>query len=141
MPFWTLKRWWPSPLNVFETALAVGLKAGLKTNQTGLTYTRAGFDPVTLNGSQGKKLFKIQAPGRPVVIVKSVDWFIQVADLEIDGSPATPERNDVIKRTIGSNDYFYKVLPLGGEIPYFEYTDTGQTVFRIHTKFDTKAAV
>ena len=125
----------------FERALAVGCKGGLKINQAALAYTRAGSDAVTLTGSQGKKLFKIQEPGKPVVYVESVDFLILAADLVIDDAATEPLIYDEISRVIGSEKRIYKVLPMGREIPIFEYSDTGKTLFRIHTKFDRKEAV
>lgn len=127
--------------NAFERALAVGLKGGLALSRAALTYTRAGSDAVSLTGSQGKKLFKIQEPGGPVVIVKTVDFLIDVDELEIDGELTEPKRDDLIKRTIGTKYFVYKVLPPGKEIPVFEYSDPGQTVYRIHTKLMQKGSV
>lgn len=128
-------------VGAFERALAVGQKAALKINAVDLTYTRPHFDAVPLTGSQGKKLFKIQEPGKPIVIVKSVDFLIAVDALVIDGSPVEPAKYDEISRVIGTVKKIYKVLPMGDEIPLFEYSDSGQTVYRIHTKYDRKEAV
>lgn len=122
--------------NAFERALAVGGRGGLKINRAALTYTRAGFDAVTLTGSQGKKLFKIQEPGKPVVIVQSVDFLIDVNDLVINGTATEPAEYDEISRVIGTKNRVYKVLLLGKNIPFFEFTDTGQAIYRIHTKLD-----
>lgn len=130
-------------MSVFEKALAVGLKAGLKAGRTSLTYTPVASpgSPIALYGVQGKKLWKIQDPGEPVVIVKSVDFLIEVADLTLDGVLLEPARDDTITRQRGSFNYIYKVLPMGKETPLFEYSDTGQTVYRIHTKYFKKEAV
>lgn len=129
-------------MSVFEDVLAVGLQAGLSITATSLTYTRMGFDPVPLNGTQGKSSFKIQEPGQPVTVVESVDFLIEVANLEIDGSPVKPELSDRISREIGSTKYTYKVLPMGDEIPLFEYVDDGaKTVYRIHTKLDNEEPI
>lgn len=124
-------------MGAFERALAIGQKAGAKLTAVDLTYTRAGSDPLeNLKGSQGQKLWKTQEPGRPVVMVKSVDFIVQVADLVIDGLETEPALNDRITRQIGSRNYVYRVLPMGKDIPLFDYSDTGQTVYRIHTKLD-----
>ena len=122
-------------MGAFERALAIGQKAGAKLTAVDLTYTRAGSDPVALKGSQGQKLWKTQEPGRPVVMVRSVDFLIQVADLVIDGLETEPQEMDLISRQIGSKTYIHKVLKLGRDIPFFSYSDTGQTMYRIHTKF------
>ena len=127
--------------SAFERALAVGQRAAMKIHSLPLTYTRAGFDAVPLTGSQGKKLFKIQEPGKPIVMVQSVDFLIKAADLVIDDTATEPERYDEISHTIGTQKKTYKVLPMGREIPIFEYTDSGETVFRIHTKFDRQETV
>ncbi|WP_417625135.1 hypothetical protein [Paremcibacter congregatus] len=131
--------------NAFERALAVGLKGGLALSRAALTYTRPvpGDDPLTvsLTGTQGKKLFKIQEPGQVVVVVKSVDFLIAVADLVVDDVATEPAKYDEIARVIGTKKRIYKVLPMGKEIPLFEYADTGQTVYRIHTKFDREEPV
>lgn len=128
-------------MGITELALAVGLKAGLKAGSTSLTYSRAGSDPVTLTGTQGKKKFRIQEPGQPVVIVESVDFLILVADLMIDSALTEPLRDDEISRVQGSTKFIYKVLPFAREIPFFEYSDTGKTVYRIHTKLFSQEAV
>lgn len=130
-------------MSVFEKALAVGLKAGLKAGKTSLTYTPAASpgSPIALYGVQGKKLWKIQEPGKPVVIVESIDFLIQVSDLVLAATLIEPQRNDTITRQRGSFNYIYKVLPMGKETPLFEYSDTGQTVYRIHTKEFKKEAV
>lgn len=130
-------------MSVFEKALAVGLKAGLRAGRTSLTYTPAASpaSPIALYGVQGKKLWKIQKPGKPIVMVTSVDFLIEVADLVVDGSLIIPERDDTITRRMSSFDLIYRILPLDNSIPLFSYCDTGQTVYRIHTKFDKKEAV
>jgi len=122
--------------SAFETAVAVGCNGGLKVNQAAITYTRAGFDAVPMNATQGKKLFKIQEPGKPVVIVQSVDFLIKVADLLIDETATEPAVYDEITRVFGTKKRIYKVLPMGKGIPIFDYLDTGHTVYRIHTKYD-----
>ena len=123
-------------MSIFETALAVGLKAGLKMSRVSLTYTSISDseNPIPLKGTQGKKLFKIQKPGEPVVYVESVDFLILVADLVIDDTLTTPQRGDEISRVQDGEKFTYKVLPMGKELPFFQYSDTGKTVFRIHTK-------
>lgn len=123
-------------MGVSERALQIGQKAGARLTAVDLTYTRAGSDPVNLTGTQGKKLWKIQEQGRPVVMVRSVDFLIDVEDLVIDGTPAEPAEFDTIARVIGSKTYTYRVLDLGKTIPFFSYADTGQTRYRIHTKLD-----
>lgn len=130
-------------MSIFERALAVGLKAGLKMSRVSLTYTPISDpgNPITLSGTQGKKLFKVQEPGNPIVIVESVDFLILVADLVIGVDLIKPERNDLISRVRGTKKLTYKVLPMGKGIPLYEYSDTGQTVYRIHTKFDSEVAV
>lgn len=121
----------------FERALAIGQAAGARLTAASLTYTRAGSDPVPLTGTQGKSLWKIQDPGKPVVMVRSVDFLIQVSELVIDGLETEPAEGDVIARLIGSRTYTHKVLKPGRDIPFFSYSDTGQTRYRIHTKLMT----
>tara|TARA_R110002095_G_scaffold11871_1_gene16343 strand:- start:932 stop:1327 length:396 start_codon:yes stop_codon:yes gene_type:complete len=123
-------------MSVIENVLAVGLQAGLSLTATSLTYTSIADseNPIDLMGTQGKKLFKIQEPGNPIIVVESVDFLIFVSDLVLDGILIKPQRNDEIARIRGTKKLIYKVLPMGREIPFFEYSDTGQTVFRIHTK-------
>lgn len=130
-------------MSVFEKALAVGLKAGLKAGKTSLTYTPAASpgSPIAVYGVQGKKLWKIQKPGKPIVMVTSVDFLIAVEDLAIDGSQIVPVRDDTITGQRGSVNYIYRVLPLDNSIPLYSFCDTGQTVYRIHTKFDKEEAV
>lgn len=123
-------------MSAFETAVAVGCGGGLKINQAAITYTRAGFAAVPMTAAQGKKLFKIQEPGKPVVIVQSVDFLIKVADLLINGTAAEPAVYDEITRVFGTKQRIFKVLPMGKGIPIFDYMDSGQTVYRIHTKYD-----
>lgn len=107
-----------------------------------LTLTRPGAaEPTSLMGTQGTKMFKVEDLGKPVINVESVDFLILVADYKIDDVLTKPKRNDTIKRTIGSMKKTYKVLPLGRDIPLFEYSDTGQTMYRVHTKLDKEEAV
>lgn len=106
-----------------------------------LTLIRSGFDPVPLMGTQGSKQFKVQDLGKPVVNVESVDFLILVADYQIDDVVTKPKKNDIIERTIGTVKKTYRVLPPGRDIPFFEYSDTGQTMYRVHTKLDKEEGV
>lgn len=128
-------------MGLLEDVLAVGLQAGLSLSATSLTYTREGFLPEAIDGTQGKRTFKIQEPGQPTIYVKSVDFLIQVADLKINGALTKPVEGDEIARVIGSTRYVYKVLPPSRETPFFDYSDPGKTVFRIHTKLFTEESV
>lgn len=123
-------------MSIHEKALALGLKAGARATRTALTYTRPdAVAPTDLKGTQGKKLFKIQEPGQPVTMVETVDFLILAADLVIDGSLTEPMEDDYITRIQGSKKNIFRVLSPGGDEPVFHYSDTGNTMLRIHTKF------
>ncbi len=59
----------------------------------------------------------------------AADWMIAVAELVLDGLPATPQRGDLL--TIDGT--VYEVQPLGSE-PCFAYSDALGTQYRIHVK-------
>ena len=123
-------------MSIQERALALGLKAGARATRTALTYTRPGAVASTdLMGTQGKKLFKIQDPDQPAVMVETVDFLILAADLVIDGNVTEPMEDDYITRIQGGKKNIYRVLSPGGDEPIFEYSDTGRTMLRVHTKF------
>jgi hypothetical protein len=67
-----------------------------------------------------------------VTRVKLQDFLCRAADLVI-GVALTPERGDLIERTIRGKTYTYEVVPDAGD-EVFEAPDQDGNRFRIHTK-------
>jgi hypothetical protein len=61
------------------------------------------------------------------------DFLIQAADLVLGGSPALPERGDLIRETQGTKTFIYEVMAPGKEPPW-RWSDVYRKLLRIHTK-------
>jgi hypothetical protein len=61
------------------------------------------------------------------------DFLIHAADLVLGGTPALPERGDLIRETVGTTTFVYEVMAPGKE-PAWRWSDVYRKVLRIHTK-------
>ncbi len=62
------------------------------------------------------------------------DWLVEASQLVLGGLHGMPEAGDRIEEVTPGRCYTWQVLtPDGRELPYAE-SDTGRSMFRIHTK-------
>ncbi len=106
-----------------------------------VTYVR-GQSTVDVQATLGASEFERDGGGFPVTF-HSVDFLIDVADLEIDGLPTEPRRGDLIVDDGGGSydpPLTYELLDnLGG--PPWKYSDGGyRRTYRVHTKLIEQAS-
>ena len=120
-------------LSSHERALSAGLSATRRAMGIPVTYTR-GATTLTVSKAVQGDTFKAELDG---VIVEFQDWLISVADL----SPlSAPEIGDLITRNIDGTDYVFTLEHPSEGRPSWDWSDTGKTQYRIHTRKDGAAA-
>lgn len=62
------------------------------------------------------------------------DWILDASDYVLSGTTEEPQRNDRIKKTINGEVNVFRVLPIGGDKPCFEYADPEKNQLLIHSK-------
>ena len=68
-----------------------------------------------------------------VTVVKSRDYILHAADLELAGSQITPRSGDRIIETINAVSHTFEVVPLG-TLKEHEPLDTDGVLLKVHTK-------
>lgn len=120
--------------SAFDTAIAGGLASIRQMLQRSIVYSDGQHPPVTiLVAGAADTEYEIDDGSGIVETWISRDYLVAVADLVINGAPAVPVKGHTITETINGLPKVFTVLaPSGKQV--FEYSDRGQTSFRIHTK-------
>jgi hypothetical protein len=108
---------WLDGLCGSQLAQTVDIRSGA-AEQIGVTATIGLYEVVEDNGDG------------IVTIAKLRDYFIAVADYQLDGVIIEPETGHHIVETDGR---IYEVVPAGGE-PCARFSDVYKQMWRIHTK-------
>lgn len=96
-----------------------------------VTYAR-GEDTVTVLATVGRTDADV-SDGATITALRSRDYLIAAADLELDGEAITPQAGDQVRETIGGDVQTFEVQLVAGS-PCWEYSDPNRTVFRVHTR-------
>jgi hypothetical protein len=106
----------------------------LKTHASRLVVYRRGADEATVQATVGRTLLKLDdGYGGVRMEWTDRDFLIHAADLVLGGSPALPERGDLIRETQGAKTFVYEVMAPGKEPPW-RWSDVYRKLLRIHTK-------
>lgn len=97
-----------------------------------VTYKR-GNDSFSVQAVVAETMAETVIGDEVLVQIKLRDFIIQVADLVLLGSPISPEQNDQIIQTVGSQTVTYSVFKMPGEKQAREWDRFGNS-YRIHTK-------
>ena len=96
-------------------------------------YSRNGRE-VEVDATVGRSVFESVAPdGMCVVHVETRDYFVQSADLVLDGARVTPAIGDRVREEIGGETVVCEVMTPAGDA-HFRWCDPAHTTLRIHTK-------
>jgi hypothetical protein len=101
-----------------------------------VTVQRAGVGSFTCVPWTGNDLARASTPGSPAaarVEWSDCDFLLRAADFNFGAGSVVPQEGDRITRTIGGVTKVYDVRPPEGE-PAWRYSDTAETILRIHTK-------
>jgi hypothetical protein len=112
--------------------LASRLKA---RNGTSAVYRRGNYS-VSLTVVIGSQLLRVSDRQGNVKMERAdADFLIEASDLVLNGSATEPASGDYVDVSIGSETKRYELMPVGSE-PAWRYADpTGQSQYRVHTKF------
>lgn len=99
-----------------------------------IIYAR-GDSSTSPRARRGRSTFDVPDLQGMIVHTETDDFFIDVADLELDDIPVEPKAGDRI--TVGdcAGSPVYEVMAPGAGQPEWKYTDSYRTAYRIHTKF------
>ena len=119
--------------SIMSSVGAVAFAAAQAVHGEQITYTQ-GATTITITqairGQSDPMRMAVQEGVNLEDIVQ--DWLIDYDDFDNDGSPITPDRNDVIT---DSNGTTYRVLPAGSEEPVWRWHgNIPRIAYRIHTK-------
>lgn len=120
----------PSP---FDNAAAGALASLRQATQRSIVYSD-GVHQVTIPlAGVAETTYELDDGERVVETWTSRDYLVAVSDLVLNGVPTQPAKGHSITEVINGNSKVFTVLaPTGKQV--FEYSDRGQTAFRIHTK-------
>jgi hypothetical protein len=112
----------------FSDIIASGLATVRGAAGVEITYVR-GADTVTLTATKGRSDLETMT-GDVTTVVRSDDWIVAAADLELSGDLVTPKRDDKVKMESGGVVYVYAVTT-----PPYSPCDNERTHIRIHSKY------
>ena len=121
----------PSPM---ERALSAGLSLARVAAGSPVTITR-GASTIAATAVQGQSQ-KVTIGEDTETTVDAVDWLIAAAAY----THGTPAIGDIIARQVGATTYTYTVESLLVGQSCWDWSDTGKTQYRIHTRKDGAAA-
>ena len=106
----------------------------LKTHASRKVRYSRGVKEVEVDATVGRSVFESVAPdGMCVVHVETRDYFVQSADLVLDGAKVVPVIGDRIREEIAGETVVCEVMTPVGEA-HFRWCDPAHTTLRIHTK-------
>lgn len=119
-------------MSIFSDAIQSHLDTLLAAAGVEITYSR-GDNSVTITAVPGQQPF--EAIDQNGVVVESIaqTFVFKQSDLVLGGSAATPQRNDLITRTVNGQTAQYRVLVDYGS-PHYRDTDGFGVGFRVFAK-------
>lgn len=102
---------------------------------TTILYIREDVGQVSLPAVIGETQFSQDSQTGVIDRIVQRDYTVRQANLKINGIQITPQRNDIIRQTIGTKVYEARVLGEGGQ-PHYQESDGYGVAWRIHTKRD-----
>lgn len=97
-------------------------------------YVR-GNDSESFPATKGKSNHEITDSSGVLTNVETVDFLIDVADLELNGTAIEPKPGDLIVEGTLSEGIAYEVMGVAGGPPW-RWADSYRTRYRIHVKYD-----
>lgn len=96
-----------------------------------VTYTLGSLTITAVPATIGESTFERESQDGLRTDVRSKDFLIPTADLQVDGTPVEPEPGALITVPgLGT----YEVFTPGGSEPAWRYSDPHRTMLRIHTR-------
>lgn len=120
----------PSP---FDTAIAAGLASVRQLTQRSIVYSDGTHQVTIPVAGVAETTYDIDDGSGIVETWTARDYLIAVSDLVLNGVLTLPAQGHTVTETInGTSKTFTVLAPSGKQV--FEYSDRGQTSFRVHTQ-------
>lgn len=119
-------------MNPVAAAIAVAQEASRRLKAERVVIQRDDLS-VEVEAIQGTTAFRMDTVEQGNVLVRSVDFLIDVRRYEFAGQLVTPEEGDRVLVQRPQSIETYECLPFGAE-PAWRFSDSFQQQYRIHTK-------
>lgn len=95
---------------------------------------KRGSASVSITATKPREQRQITVSGETIFLGYTVqDWIVAAADYTVDGVVVLPERYDKLLESVGTETYWYELLPDQG-LPAWEYMGGGRKMIRLHSK-------